>query len=123
MSADFSQFEDGDIVRVTFEARWVDNGPGSPYLKLPSGHVFTQAGTLSQAKSTELVEREVKARYHEGDIVLCGPYVRVRHADGEWRDSAGHRHASDRYAYEAIKSGTYQPVVLYGELMAEVSRG
>ena len=122
MSVDFSQFEDGDTVRVTFEGKWVGSAAGSPHLKFPDGRVMVQGFLLQNAKSAELVEREVKP-YNAGDIVLCGPYVRMRHADGEWRDSNGNGHASDRYAREAIRSGIYTPVVLHGKLVAEVPRG
>ena len=54
MSVDWSQFRDGDKVRVTFEGVWEDDG-----IRLALGHVgwLAGGGTLKSATSAELIER------------------------------------------------------------------
>lgn len=54
MSVDWSQFRDGDKVRVTFEGTWEDDG-----IRLHLGYLGWLAvdGTLKSATSAELIER------------------------------------------------------------------
>lgn len=119
MSADFSQFEDGDTVRVTLEGKWRDSGLSTPYLKLPGGQVLTQR-SLSQAKRAELVEREVKS-FHEGDVVLIYEAPRRRDADGRWRDAGGNLGATDDSQVRVrLDTGMYRPVVLHGKPVEKV---
>lgn len=121
MSADFSQFEDGDTIRVTYEGKW--HGSHMSLRGEGPERRHYRDGSLRHAKSAELVEREVKP-YHEGDVVLCGKYVRRRDADGIWRDGHGNYHAQDGTARDFIRKGSYEPVILHGQLVDQVkSRG
>jgi len=58
MTIDWTQFRDGDRVRVTFEGVWTQRQTHpSAYLASDGGHNFYETGTLRGATFAEVIER------------------------------------------------------------------
>jgi len=104
MSVDWSQFRDGDRVRVTFEGVWDAgdalrfDGDGNLYLYQP--------GYLTHATSAELIERPFTPPA-AGKLFRCGPADDLYISDGSryrcvrWRGRAATDNESQWFPWSA----------------------